>query len=65
VRGEGLLRTAVVEGPLAFQMRRRAAALAEESELLILTGQRRCKIGALRWEWIDEKAKTITLPRDH
>ena len=31
-------------------------------ELLILTGQRRGEIAALRWEWIDDKAKTITLP---
>ncbi len=31
-------------------------------ELLILTGQRRGEIGALRWEWIDEDAKTINLP---
>ncbi len=31
-------------------------------ELLILTGQRRGEIGALRWEWIDEEAKTISLP---
>ena len=31
-------------------------------ELLILTGQRRGEIAALRWEWIDDEAKTITLP---
>ena len=31
-------------------------------ELLILTGQRRGEIAALRWEWIDDKAKAITLP---
>jgi integrase len=30
--------------------------------LLILTGQRRGEIGALRWPWIDQKARTITLP---
>jgi integrase len=30
--------------------------------LLILTGQRRREIAALRWEWIDEQTKTITLP---
>lgn len=30
--------------------------------LLILTGQRRGEIGQLRWEWIDRKAATITLP---
>jgi integrase len=30
--------------------------------LLILTGQRRGEIGALRWDWIDDKARTITLP---
>lgn len=30
--------------------------------LLILTGQRRGEIGQLRWEWIDQGAKTITLP---
>jgi integrase len=31
-------------------------------ELLILTGQRRGETAALRWEWIDDEAKTITLP---
>jgi integrase len=31
-------------------------------ELLILTGQRRGEIAALRWDWIDDKTKTITLP---
>src|SRR5664280_691684 len=31
-------------------------------ELLILTGQRRGEIAALRWEWIDDEAKTNTLP---
>lgn len=31
-------------------------------KLLLLTGQRRGEIAALRWEWIDEKTKTITLP---
>jgi integrase len=31
-------------------------------QLLILTGQRRGEIGALRWGWIDEEEKTITLP---
>jgi integrase len=30
--------------------------------LLVLTGQRRGEIGALRWDWIDEKEHTITLP---
>lgn len=30
--------------------------------LCILTGQRRSEIGNLRWEYVDEKAKTITLP---
>jgi integrase len=30
--------------------------------LLILTGQRRSEIGGLRWEYIDEQARTITLP---
>lgn len=30
--------------------------------LLILTGQRRGEIVALRWDWIDQDAKTITLP---
>ena len=30
--------------------------------LLILTGQRRTEIGSLRWEWIDNKKRTITLP---
>jgi integrase len=31
-------------------------------QLLIFTGQRRGEIAALRWEWIDEEAKTFTLP---
>jgi integrase len=31
-------------------------------ELLILTGQRRGEIAALRWEWIDDAARVITLP---
>jgi integrase len=31
-------------------------------QLLILTGQRRGEIAALRWEWIDHDEKTITLP---
>jgi integrase len=31
-------------------------------QLLILTGQRRGEIAALRWEWIDEKEQTILLP---
>ncbi|MDR3495114.1 MAG: tyrosine-type recombinase/integrase [Ancalomicrobiaceae bacterium] len=31
-------------------------------ELLIFTGQRRGEIAALRWEWIDDEARTITLP---
>ena len=30
--------------------------------LLILTGQRRSEIGLLRWDWIDEKNRTITFP---
>jgi integrase len=30
--------------------------------LLVLTGQRRSEISALRWEWIDPKHRTITLP---
>ena len=30
--------------------------------LLILTGQRRGEIAALQWEWIDEDARTISLP---
>jgi integrase len=30
--------------------------------LLIFTGQRRGEVAALRWEWIDDDAKTITLP---
>lgn len=32
-------------------------------QLLVLTGQRRGEIGALRSEYIDEKTRTITLPR--
>jgi len=31
-------------------------------ELLILTGQRRTEIGSLKWEWINEAGRTITLP---
>ena len=31
-------------------------------QLLILTGQRRGETANLRWPWIDEKARTITLP---
>jgi integrase len=31
-------------------------------QLLILTGQRRTEIGSLRWEWIDQAKRTITLP---
>lgn len=31
-------------------------------QLLILTGQRRGEISLLRWEWLDEKEKLITLP---
>jgi len=30
--------------------------------LLILTGQRRGEIGALQWNWIDQKSRTVTLP---
>ncbi len=30
--------------------------------LLLLTGQRRGEISALRWEYVDEAARTITLP---
>lgn len=30
--------------------------------LCVLTGQRRGEVAALRWEWIDEGARTITLP---
>jgi integrase len=30
--------------------------------LLVLTGQRRSEIAALRWEWIDTAERTITLP---
>jgi integrase len=33
-------------------------------QLLILTGQRRGEIAALRWSWIDEEARTITIPGD-
>ena len=33
-------------------------------QLLILTGQRRGEIGALKSEWIDRKAKTITFPSE-
>lgn len=31
-------------------------------QLLILTGQRRSEIGLLRWDWIDEKNRTVTFP---
>jgi integrase len=31
-------------------------------QLLVLTGQRRSEIGLLRWDWIDEKNRTITFP---
>lgn len=31
-------------------------------QLLALTGQRRREIAALKWEWINQKGKTITLP---
>jgi integrase len=31
-------------------------------QLLIITGQRRGEIAALRWDWIDEAEKTITFP---
>jgi integrase len=31
-------------------------------QLLIMTGQRRGEIAALRWPWINEKERTITLP---
>lgn len=31
-------------------------------QLLILTGQRRGEIAALKWDWIDRKERTITLP---
>jgi integrase len=30
--------------------------------LLILTGQRRSEVAAIKWEWIDEAERTITLP---
>jgi integrase len=30
--------------------------------LLVLTGQRRSEIAALKWEWVDETERTITLP---
>jgi integrase len=33
-------------------------------QLLILTGQRRGEIAALRRSWIDEKARTVTLPAE-
>ena len=32
--------------------------------LLLLTGQRRGEVAALRWNWIDEAERTITLPAD-
>lgn len=31
-------------------------------QLLILTGQRRGEIAALRWDWLDVEGRTITLP---
>jgi integrase len=31
-------------------------------KLLILTGQRRGELSALRWEWVDEEARTISFP---
>jgi integrase len=31
-------------------------------QLLILTGQRKTETGSLRWPWINEKDRTITLP---
>jgi integrase len=31
-------------------------------QLLLLTGQRRVEIGSLRWSYIDETERTITLP---
>jgi integrase len=31
-------------------------------QLLVLTGQRRSEIASLRWEWVDETERTITLP---
>lgn len=31
-------------------------------QLLILTGQRRGEIAALRWDWIDQQERTISLP---
>jgi integrase len=30
--------------------------------LLILTGQRRGEIGAMKWNWIDQKNRTVSLP---
>src|SRR5262249_18334876 len=33
-------------------------------QFLLLTGQRRGEAGALRGEWIDRTARTITLPRE-
>jgi len=33
-------------------------------QLLLLTGQRRGEIGALRWNWIDEEDQTITFPAE-
>lgn len=33
-------------------------------QLLLLTGQRRNEIGSLRWEWVDQKERLITLPND-
>jgi integrase len=30
--------------------------------LLVLTGQRRSEVAAIRWEWIDQAERTITLP---
>jgi integrase len=33
--------------------------------LLVLTGQRRSEVAALRWEWINKDERTITLPAFH
>lgn len=45
-----------------LQTRKTSYPFGSIVELLILTGQRRGEIAALRWEWIDDEAKTITLP---
>jgi integrase len=39
-----------------------ASAFSQIVALLVLTGQRRSEIAALRWEWIDTAERTITLP---